>query len=80
MVSPVTIRSCASNCSPPLNDIPWKEKRGEALPPSPKEMISTDIYFTAISPTAVLSTLGLPNPVSSMQLYKNNTFTCLPNN
>ena len=35
---------------------------------------------TAISSTAVLSTLDLPNPVSSMQQYKNNTFTCLPNN
>ena len=36
--------------------------------------------FTAILSTAVLSTLGSPNPVSSMQQYKNNTFTCLPNN
>ena len=35
---------------------------------------------TAISSTAVLSTLDLPNPVSSMQQYKNNIFTCLPNN
>ena len=35
---------------------------------------------TAISSTAVLSTLDLPNPVSSMQQYKNNTFTYLPNN
>ena len=42
---------------------------------------------TAISFTAVLCTLGSSNPVSStikfldsMQNYKNNTFTCLPNN
>ena len=33
----------ASNCSPPLNDMPWKEKGGKALPSSPKEMISTDM-------------------------------------
>ena len=35
---------------------------------------------TAISSTAASSTLDLPNPVSSMQQYKNNTFTCLLNN